>query len=678
MKITYNWLKEFVDIKLKPAQIADKLTMAGIEVKGIEEKNADYVFEIEITSNRPDWLSAVGLAREVAAITGQKIKKLPAISRQPSKKNKEKFDIVVEDMKDCPLYTAKIIRDVKVAESVDWLREKLELIGCRSINNIVDITNYAMFSYGEPLHAFDLDKIQGGKVVVRRARTGEKLITIDGVERTLDAGILVIADAFRPIAIAGVMGGKETEVTFNTKNILLEAAQFNQVMVRRSRQKLALQTDSSYRFERGIDFVTVRNTSQEAASLINRIAGGKCELEKASSSVALKNKTIEININSLADIIGIKISAVKIKSILTALGFKLKNKGKSGFFVEIPAYRADVSLEIDLVEEIARIYGFENIPVSLPKFVPQINKAGSSRLVPYIKEVLVGLGLNEAITYSLIDKNSLKGFYADEIKLLEILNPLSKDQELLRPTLMPSLLKAVAYNLNQKQEPVELFEIGNTYIALDNKSTLENPSLCIALCGTNSLLLENGAVKEKLGVFHLKGILETVFNNLGIKDFSFASPDETGKSNIFAGNQEKVGELFIIPDQILNVFEIKNKSAVIAEIDLSKIAARMDLKKRFLGLPLYPGVTRDISLQIKEDVLVQGILDLIKKQSGGLLEEVKVVDYYKGKQIPHGFKGVTVSCLYRSKERTLTEEEVNPLYSSACSALVESFGAKLR
>jgi len=677
MKITYNWLKEFIEIKLKPAQIAEKLTMAGIEVKGIEEKNNDFIFEIEITSNRPDWLSAVGLAREVAAITGGKTKKLSVVSRQLLAKKNEKFSTEIEDKKDCPLYTAKIFRDVLVSGSPNWLKEKLELIGCRSINNIVDITNYAMFSWGEPLHVFDLDKIQGKKIIVRRAKSGEKIITIDGIERTLDPGILVIADALKPIAIAGVMGGRDTEVAPGTKNIFLEAAAFDPVVVRHSRQKLGLQTDSSYRFERGVDLDTVRMTSLEAANLISRIAAGKWVLDKTSSSVRLKNKTVEINIDSLTKIIGISIGSTKIKSILSALGFKVKTKNKSVFLVEVPPCRGDISLEVDLVEEVTRIYGFENIPVSLPKFVPQITQAETSKLIPYTKEILTGLGLNEAITYSLIDRCSLKRFWPQEANLLEILNPLSKEQELLRPMIMPSLLKTVAYNLNQKQEPVGLFEIGNTYLAIDNKNHLEEPVLCIALCGTNSMLLEQGAIKEKLGVFHLKGILEKLLNNLGISNFSFGSPENLSKIAVNIG-QEKIGQMLIVSPSVLDAFEIKNKSVFMAEVNLNKISKSMDLKKKFLGLPVYPGISRDISLLIKEDVLAQDIIALIKEKTGDLLEEIKIVDFYRGKQIPQGYKGITVSCLYRSKERTLTEEEVNPLYSFACNGLTEKFGAKLR
>ena len=434
MKVTYNWLKDFVEIKISPQALADKLTMAGFEVTSLEERGGDFVFEIEITSNRPDCLSVIGVAREVAAILGNRLKVIGHRSKrkslQPTTYNLQPFSIKIEDKRDCPLYTAKIIKDVKIAASTDWLKDRLELIGKRCVNSIVDITNYILFTYGEPLHAFDLDKIitshqspvtsQG--VIIRRAKKQEEIITIDGIKRILDEGVLIISsDAYkqtgdrrpatgRPIAIAGIMGGKATEVTFNTKNILLEAAVFNPVLTRRARRKLGMQTDSSYRFERGVDPETAISASWQAVKLIQELTGGKIALAKASGVTKTKSRSVDLSVSSTAKLLGIEIAPAKIKKILSDLGFKPKAKSKNKFSVMVPGYRQDVALEQDLIEEVARIYGYENIPKTLPSIKPCISDERTMGLASLVKNTLVGLGLNEAITYSLIDRNLLSGF----------------------------------------------------------------------------------------------------------------------------------------------------------------------------------------------------------------------------------------------------------------------------
>jgi len=307
MKVTYNWLKDFVEIKIPPQALVNKLTMAGLEVTSLEPKEGDCVFEIEVTSNRPDCLSVIGIAREVAAITGKKLKLLSAIRYPLSAKNSQLISIRIEDKKDCPLYTAKIIRDVKVKPSPAWIKKRLELIGCRSVNNIVDITNYVLFTWGEPLHAFDLGKIKGSTIFVRRAKTGEKITTIDGEQRALDSDILIIADNQNPIAIAGVMGGKDTEVIERTHDILLEAAVFNPIIVRRGRQKLGIQSDSSYRFERSVDAQIVEKASWQAVELIQKLAGGSCIFAKSSGLPQAKKKSLSLEVSTVNKILGVDI-----------------------------------------------------------------------------------------------------------------------------------------------------------------------------------------------------------------------------------------------------------------------------------------------------------------------------------------------------------------------------------
>ncbi|MDD4899788.1 MAG: phenylalanine--tRNA ligase subunit beta [Candidatus Omnitrophica bacterium] len=685
MKVTYNWLKDFVEIKIAPEALADKLTMAGIEVKSVEAKGNDFVFEIEITSNRPDWLSVMGLAREVAAITGKKLKnhKSTCLSGRQAKshtisKAAPPLQIKIEEQKDCSLYTGTIIKDVKVAVSPAWLRERLEAVGLRSVNNIVDITNYILLEYGEPLHAFDLAKLATGQkidIAVRRAKSSEQITSIDGVVRKLSPETLLITADNKPVAIAGVMGGKDSEVSFNTKDILLEAAIFNPMLVRRARRQLGLQTESSYRFERGIDCETVQRARERAIALIQEIAGGKLTTLKIDGNTKLSVKKVSLDVCNVLKILGTEIAAQKIKTLLMHLGFKVKPASKNSFLVEIPMSRPDVQKEIDLVEEVARVYGYDQIPTTLPhvSLKPKTNTVWE--LTRALKCLLKASGLNEAITYSLIEREGVKDFSVNALPV-EIANPLSQEQEILRPTLQLSLAKAVAFNLNQKQEAVPTFEISKVFALAHNSSPKEELVLGIVLCGAKSLLLPQGKTSYELGILDLKGIIENIFMGLRIKDYTFeTNSDGAIKVSV---NNIKIGAVSLLPKNIAQKLDIKNKDLAIAELNLELLFKHVNLEKKFAPLPLYPGITRDLSILIKEELSASVILKAIKEQAGLILEEAKITDFYRGKQIPAGFKNLTVSCFFRSNQRTLTEDEVQPVLSKITQALNAQFGVQLR
>ncbi|MDD4953358.1 MAG: phenylalanine--tRNA ligase subunit beta [Candidatus Omnitrophica bacterium] len=671
MKVTYNWLKDFVPINISPRELAHKLTMAGLEVTALEEREGDFVFEIEITSNRPDWLSLIGIAREVAAITGAKLKVVTSHQSPAVGKSLQPFSLEIEDKKDCSLYAAKIISGVKVGPSPEWLRHRLELMGCRSVNNIVDITNYILFEYGQPLHAFDLDKLGGQKIIVRRAKDKEKIVTLDGQEKTLDSEVLVIADENRPVAIAGVMGGKDTEVCGSTKNILLEAAVFDPILIRRAKRKLALQSESAYRFERGINPEMVEDASRQALKLIQDLSAGRCVLAKALGKVKIEDKSISFSVKQAEDILGIGINNAQAKKILLGLGFKVKPAAGGLLKVFVPAHRPDVKLQVDLMEEIARISGFEDIPSTLPKVMPEVTTGQRRDKVFFAKETLIGMGLNEAITYSLVDKDMLEGFGIG-IQAIEILNPLSKEQGVLRPALLPSLAAAVAYNLNQKQEYVNLFEIAPAFITPDK----EELRLGIALCGTKPFLVSGGLVKDETGLLHLKGAVEIFFARLQIKNFSF-TPDNDGAVNVHI-NQEQIGIMQKLKASAADRFGIKNNDVFLAEVNLERVFALCQKQKKFAPLPKYPGITRDISFILKDNLPAGSLLEAIKEKGRPFLEQAGIVDYYQGRQIPQGYRGLTISCVYRSREGTLTEAQINPVHQEICSLLTEQFGARLR
>ncbi len=682
MKVTYSWLKDLVDLKISPQELAEKLTMAGLEVVALEKIGQDFVLEIEITSNRPDWLSVLGIAREVAAITGRKLKSNAGrlvVKGQGKIKNlipKIKNLIVIEDKKDCSLYIASIIKNVKVAPSPEWLKQRLESVGCRSVNNIVDITNYCLFELGQPLHAFDLDKLSQKELRVRRAKANEKIVTIDGVTRLLNPEILVIADAHQSVAIAGIMGGKETEVTFSTSNILLESAVFNPVLVRRAKQKLGLQSESAYRFERGVDEGGTRDASLAAGELILKLASGRLAGFKSLGVSKVIYQTINLDLAYLNKLLGITIPVLKIKQILNSLELQVKTKTKNILTVKVPSFRQDLKLPVDLVEEVARIYGYVQIPQTLPAVKPSRKVLDNTDMVGIIKNILIGLGISEAITYSLVDRDLLKNSGIDiEAGLIEILNPLSKEQEVLRPALFPSLIRTLAYNLDQQQERVSIFEVANGFFSRNN-AVEEGALLGIALCGVNSFFTKQGLVKDEITLVHLKGILEALFNRLGVKSFEFSSLDDH-KINILV-NQQPVGFMLELSAQILAAFDIKNRQVVLAQLNLEKLFGSINLGKKFSSIAKYPAIIRDISFLINEDISVQGLLVAIETKGAPLLIQAKIVDYYQGKQIPTGSKGLTISCIYRADNRTLTEMEIAPLHNDICSLLEERFGIKIR
>lgn len=683
MKVTYNWLKDFVNIKISPQALAEKLTMAGLEVVSLEEAQGDFVFEIEITSNRPDWLSILGVAREIGAICGLKLKtnkrnlidygsRRLNVGYRPGRKGSS-LKIEIEDKKDCPFYSARIIRDVKVGPSPDWLKKRLELLGCRSVNNIVDITNYYLFELGHPLHAFDLDTLNLEQIIVRRAKAGEKITTIDNQQRPLDPEILVIADIDKPVAIAGIMGGKDTEVTEKTRNILIESAIFNPILVRRGRQRLGLQSESAYRFERGVGLETAKIASLAAQGLICELANGSPCGCKSLTAQKPASALIKLDAAYVNRILGTNIPALKIKQILSSLGFNLKPQAKNTLTIKVPGFRQDVKLAIDLVEEAARIYGYAAVAASLPAIKPNISIPGKRDTVSHLKNILFGLGLQETITYSLVDRDLLaKSGIKPDAQLVEILNPKSGEQEVLRPTLLPSLIRCLAYNLNQQQEYVSVFEIASVFSGNGN----EGLSLAIALCGINSFLIKQGLVKDEVNLLHLKGILEGLFNKLGIRGYDFR-PQADGRISIVV-NQQEAGIMLDLNKQVLDAFDIKNKQVILAELNLEKIFEHINLGKKFSAVPRYPAITRDISFVVKDNISVKGLLAAIEAKGLPLLRSAKVVDYYRGKQIPAGFRGLTVSCVYRASGRTLTEEELAPLHNSICSLLVERFSIKLR
>src|SRR3989337_1814632 len=509
MKISYNWLKEYVNFYLSPQELADKLTNAGLVVADIHSVEDDFCLDVEVTSNRPDCLGVIGIAREVAAMVGASVQ-LPETNYINTNIDVSKLiSIAVEEPILCPHYTARIVRHITVKPSPDWMQKRLKCIGLRPVNNIVDITNYVMMETGQPLHAFDLDKLSDQRIIVRRARGGEEIVTINGASRALFHDMLVIADSKRPVAIAGIMGGKDTEVSASTRNIHLECAQFEPRQVRRTSKVTGIASDSSYRFERGVDPEGVELASKRAVKLIKDLAEG--EVANRNIDVRLERyetKRITLRIERLNKVLGLEIKRTIASDILKRLQFNVLNEVETGFKpvstfidVEVPSYRGDVYREIDLIEEIARIYGYNNIPTKTSIIVRGTVKSKYEIVEDSVRQFLIGMGLYEVKTFSIVDTSPLQSvnLWSDRVGI-DIANPLRQEESRLRTCLLPSLIRTKIYNMHHGMEQIKIFEIAKVYLAGEK---LPEEKTCLSILADIDYLT-------------LKGIIESLLVSLGI------------------------------------------------------------------------------------------------------------------------------------------------------------------
>lgn len=678
MKITLNWLKDYVSISGSPEQLAHKLTMVGLEVEKVHPIGGDKVFELEITPNRPDCLNVIGIARETCAILNQSLK-IPKIRK--FKFPEGKCSVQVVDKQDCPRYIGTCVEDVQIAQTPPWIKERLAALGIRSINNVVDITNFVLIEMGQPLHAFDFDKLIGRKLIIRRAKEGERIVTIDGMERKLDPSILVIADSKRPVAIAGIMGGKDTEVTAGTKNIILESAYFDPIFIRRASRKLGLSTDSSYRFERGVDWDGVLTGADRALSLIVQYAKGT--VQRRSDIVEAKKKIshapVRISIAAVNSYLGADLKIRPCENILEKLGFGVRVQ--KGFLIATPpSFRNDIREGVDIIEEIARIVGYDKLPQSLPRVkISPMMPSPQREMKQKMRDILLSQGFDEAITYAMVDEKSLNRSKSAECYksiLVKIQNPLSKEQELMRPGILPSFLQVLSNNLNRGQKDLRLFEIGKNY-----SSQGEEEVLCLMACGTH--LTDWRSYRKEINFYDIKGALEKVFKELDFLDVTFKANDcfifEGGAcAEIFLKNTISLGFVGLIAQDILNNWDIKQKNVFIAFIDLEKVYNEKSAVKHFIPIPGYPAVMRDVSLAVKKEVEFQKVKEIACRLGSPVLGAIRLNEEYLGEKIPTGFRGLIFSLTYQLQDRTLREEEVNELHKKICQAFIDNLGAVIR
>ncbi len=674
MKLSFNWLKDFVAQGLSPEKLSQRLTMAGHEVKSIDSVGEDQVFEIEITPNRPDCLNTFGLAREVSAIVNKPLK---SIKSKPVKIPKTLCDISVEDQSGCLRYVGAVVENISIKEASSVIKQRLQSMGLRPINNVVDITNFGLFENGQPLHAFDFDKLIGGKIIVRRAKVGEKIVTLDGVERELNPSILVIADVERPVAIAGIMGGAATQVTAQTKRILLESAYFDPVLIRRAGRALGLTSDSAYRFERGVDFCGVDRGAKTALSRILQSAGGRVvsyrDLVFKKAAVA---KNFVIDAKEMSRFLGADIPALQIKRILTKLEFKVSGN-KDRLTVSAPSFRSDIKAAIDLSEEVSRIIGYDRLPSSLPQIKPSaIVSSPQFILKRKLRRILTGQGLDELISYPLVSAGVISKTKLSDLSAVRVKNPLSLDQEILRPSLLVSLLAVVGLNFNRGQKNLRLFEIGKIY-----PSDGEQEVLGVVLSGQRSATWQTNK-KEPVDFYDLKGIVFRMLEALGLESLktTFQKTDiySTEQSaEVFIG-KEAVGTFGKVNKDILRSWEIKADDVYFAQLSLEALYKLKPQSKRFVALPEFPSITRDVSLAVSQEISFAQVETLVREIGEGYLVAINFLEQYLGEKIAAGKKGLVFSLTYQSLEKTLTESEIAPIHEKILQRLRQDLSAAIR
>ncbi len=650
---------------------------------------SDYVYDFEITSNRPDLFNIIGITREISAITSKKIR-LPKPKLMETGSNIEdliKVEIVDKDL--CKRYGGRVVSGIKIKESPYWLQLRLLLMGQRPINNIVDITNFVMLELGEPLHAFDLDLVAGKKILVRRAHEGEKIVTLDGVERSLNREVLLIADQEKAIALAGVMGGENSEINDNTRNIFIEAAYFDPANNRRTTKFLGLRTEASLRFEKGLDPEMIPLALDRSAALVRDLAGGEVAKGKIDINYTTKEKlTIRMNPNRVNRFLNLELSEDYMQGILEKLGFGIEVRDKS-FSVEVPTFRKnDVTREVDLAEEIARIYGYDKIPLKLPgNLVDQRSKSRKETLKKEVKHMLYGIGFSEVITYSFVSPDFLKilklvNNESDYSKVVKIKNPLNEDQSIMRTTLIPSLLDVLKYNYSRKQKKVLIFEIAKTYFAIENKEGLptERDYLTGIMFRAKDIkdLWEKGEIYD---YYDVKGVIEGLLNALNIEEYTF-KPLEIEFLHPYRGalleiEGEKIGILGELHPDIGRELGIDDRIGIF-ELDIKRLFSKGKGAVVYKKLPRYPGVYRDIAFLVREGVLISEVNDIFRTFSDPLLKEYKLFDIYKGKGIEPGYKSLAYSLFFQALDRTLTDEDVDKVMDKLRAYLRDRLGAIFR
>ncbi|HOG08037.1 MAG: phenylalanine--tRNA ligase subunit beta [Syntrophales bacterium] len=649
----------------------------------------DTVLDISITPNRADCLSIVGIAREVAALTGRPLRYPEIRIAEAPRAAADVTSVTILDPDLCPRYTARVIEGVTIGPSPRWMRQRLEAVGLRSINNIVDITNFVMMELGQPLHAFDFRFLEEGRIVVRRSTEGEPFISLDEKERILKADTLMICDGRKPVAIAGIMGGLNSEVKEDTAMILLESAYFAPSSIRRSSRTLGMGTDAAFRFERGIDPEGVVRAADRAAQLMAELGGGQVLqgiIDCYPQTVPVA-KDIPLRLERINDILGTEVPAEAAAGILKALGMEVRGEADGTWRVTPPTYRVDVTREIDLIEEVARLWGYDHVPTTLPSAAAApVRKAPKEHAADRIREVLTGAGYTELVNYSFISQTAPDwlGLAADDPRrrLVRISNPLTEDQSVMQTTLIWGLIQTMARNVRAGAGDLKLFEIGRLFFAgAAGELPVERDSIACLLTG---LRYDDQWHHPDVRVdfYDLKGVLEGLFRALKIDGIRFdsANPEpflHPGRAcRIFVGGQA-AGILGEVHPDLLERIDVKGRT-VVCELDLDALTAATRAVSAFRGVSRFPAVARDVAFLVPRELESEALLGHIRETGEELLEKVQIFDVYDGERIEPGFKSLGLRFSYRKADKTLTDEEVQQVHTALVARVVERTGARVR
>lgn len=652
----------------------------------------DIVLELELTPNRADCLGMLNVAREVAALTGANLHLPEVKGSEAGGECAQLTRVEIADQHLCRRYVARIIKNVRIAPSPLWLQQRLMAAGVRTINNVVDVTNYVMMEMGQPLHAFDYDCLAENRIVVRKAAAGEEITTLDGQLRKLVPETLVIADAQKSVAIAGVMGGLETEVTAETKTLLLESACFNGFSIRRTSLALGLRSEASLRFEKAIDVEQVRLAADRAVQLLEEIGAGTFVEGCVDCYPCPAARTpIKLRVVRVNQILGTAIDAGIMNQMLKSLQITILERNKEGWLVLPPSYRRDLEREIDLIEEIARLYDYDKIPTTLPMGVTSQGMRTEEQKLRYkLRKNMVAQGLMEVLTYSFINPVHLDflGIPAEHPlrDTLSIKNPLSEEQGIMRTTLLPGLLDTVKRNINKRNKNLKFFELGKVYFSAGfPKQKLPEEKWVLGAVSTGKKEKSWAYGAEEYDFYYLKGVVVNLLEGLGYaeNDYVFEAVRDLpglhpGRTAVIKVMGQEIGVLGEVHPQVLEKYEIDQKVTMfnleIANLSLEKVT------RKVLVAPItkYPSVTRDLALLVPEEVKTADVVELIRQQGRDWLKEVRLFDLYRGEQIPKGYKSLAFSLTWQAADKTLTDEEVNTLHQKMEEALQEKIGAGLR
>lgn len=662
---------------------------SGVPLPSVLEVS-DAVFDIDITPNRPDCASVIGIAREIAAITNKTLRLPEPEVNATGPDIGDLTSITIEDATGCPRYAAGIMQDITLNPSPFWMRYRLYLSGIRSISNVVDVTNYVMLELGQPLHAFDYNRLNENRIVVRRARDGEIFSTLDGETHTLNSEVLMICDGKRAVAVAGIMGGLNSEIFAGTRNVLLESACFDPVTIRRGSKFLGLSTEASYRFERGTDIDGVVRALKRSASLISEFAGGKIakgfidNYPRPRPSFDIPFRTGRAN-----RILGTALTTDQMSGYLKALGMGVSHVNRDKLKIKPPSFRVDMTREADLIEEVARLSGYENIPVTIPSIRPSEEKESPELVIrDQIRSVITGLGFTEIITYSFISPISADILGAEEKSRLRsfvrLMNPLTVDQSVMRTSLVPGLLSTVKNNILNQEKELKLFEWGKIFIRKEREELPEEKTF-LAGAMTGPYRQKSWYGKERsVDFYDIKGAVEALLKGLGLYGFVFKR-DHTGTpgyepniSSCIYSSGSLIGQVGLVSFRTLEAYELEREEIYLFELDIQALLMELPKTKKFKPFAKFPPVYRDISIIIKRELEAHEILEAIKQEGGELMESVRVFDLYEGEKMDPSEKALAFRICYRSQQGTLDGDEINRLHDSVIDKIRQKTGARLR